>query len=91
MPERNKPESGKREAFASFLTYGSLGLEMGLCVAIGLGMGYYLDRFFRTAPVLTLVFLVFGLVAGMKALYRTWKKAEKESENRDNDAERDAH
>jgi len=91
MAESNKPETSKREAFTSFLTYGSLGLEMGLCVAIGLGMGYYLDRYFNTAPVLTLVFLVFGLVAGMKALYRTWKKAERESENKDNDAGRDAH
>jgi ATP synthase protein I len=85
MAESNKPETSKREAFTSFLTYGSLGLEMGLCVAIGLAMGYYLDRYFNTAPVLTLVFLVFGLVAGMKALYRTWKKAERESENKDND------
>ncbi|HME44243.1 MAG TPA: AtpZ/AtpI family protein [Syntrophorhabdales bacterium] len=85
MAKSNKPESSKREAFTSFLTYGSLGLEMGLCVAIGLGMGYYLDRYFKTAPILTLVFLVFGLVAGMKALYRTWKKAERESENKDND------
>jgi len=91
MAESNKPETSKREAFTSFLSYGSLGLEMGLCVAIGLGMGYYLDRYFNTAPVLTLVFLVFGLVAGMKALYRTWKKAERESENKDNDAGRDAH
>ena len=91
MAESNKPETSKREAFTSFLTYGSLGLEMGLCVAIGLGMGYYLDRYFNTAPVLTLVFLVFGLVAGMKALYRTWKKAERESENSANDSGRDAH
>jgi ATP synthase protein I len=83
MPESNKPESSKREAFASFLAYGSLGLEMGLCVAIGLGMGYYLDRYFGTAPILTLVFLIFGLVAGMRALYRVWKKAERESDNQE--------
>jgi len=91
MAESNKPEDSKREAFASFLTYGSLGLEMGLCVAIGLGMGYYLDRFFKTAPILTLVFLVFGLVAGMKRLYQLWKKAERESDDEDKDAGRDAH
>ena len=91
MPESNKPENSKREAFGSFLTYGSLGLEMGLCVAIGLGMGYYLDRYFKTAPILTLVFLVFGLVAGMRRLYQLWKKAERESENQDNNAGRDAH
>jgi ATP synthase protein I len=91
MPESNKPEKSKREAFASFLTYGSLGLEMGLCVVIGLGMGYYLDRYFKTTPVLMLVFLGFGLAAGMKRLYQLWKKAERESENEDNDAGRDAH
>lgn len=91
MAESNKPETSKKEAFTSFLTYGSLGLEMGLCFAIGLGMGYYLDRYFKTAPILTLVFLVFGLVAGMKALYRTWKKAERESQVEDKDAGRDAH
>ena len=91
MPESNKPENSKREVLTSFLAYGSLGLEMGLCVAIGLGMGYYLDHYFKTAPILTLVFLAFGLAAGMKALYRTWKKAERESENTDNDAGRDAH
>jgi ATP synthase protein I len=91
MAESNKPETNKREAFTSFLTYGTLGLEMGLCVAIGLAMGFYLDRFFKTAPILTLVFLVFGLVAGMKRLYELWKKAERESEVEDKDAGRDAH
>ncbi len=91
MPESNKPEDSKRAAFASFLIYGSLGLEMGLSVVIGLGMGYYLDRYFRTAPILTLVFLGFGLAAGMRRLYQLWKKAEKESENKDDDAGRDAH
>ena len=91
MPESEKPKNSKREAFTSFLTYGSLGLEMGLSVAIGLGMGYYLDRFFNTSPILTLVFLVFGIVAGMKRLYQLWKKAERENENEDKDAGRDAH
>ena len=90
MAERNKPDTNKRETFASFLTYGTLGLEMGLCVAIGLAMGFYLDRFFKTAPILTLVFLVFGLVAGMIRLYELWKKAERESKVEDKDAGRDA-
>ncbi len=91
MPESNKPGDSKREVFASLLTYGSLGLEMGLSVAIGLGMGYYLDRYFKTAPILTLIFLGFGLAAGMKRLYQLWKKAERESENEDKGAGRDAH
>jgi ATP synthase protein I len=87
MPESNKPENNsKRETLTAFLIYGSLGLEMGLSVAIGLAIGYFLDRRFSTSPILTLVFLLFGIVAGMRRLYQLWKKAERESENEDKDA-----
>ncbi len=91
MAGSKNPSPGKREAFASFLTYGALGLEMGLCVAIGLALGLFLDSHFKTSPILTLVFFGFGLVAGMRALYRSWKQAEKESENEDKDPGGDAH
>ena len=87
MPESNKPEkNSKRETLAAFFTYGSLGLEMGLSVAIGLAIGYFLDRRFNTSPILTLVFLLFGIVAGMRRLYQLWKKAERESDQEDKDA-----
>ncbi len=91
MAESNEPQSNKRQVFTAFLTYGSLGLEMGLSVAIGLAIGFYLDRYFKTSPILTLVFLVFGVAAGMKRLYQLWKKAERESENEDKSEGRDAH
>jgi len=79
------PEGDKTEIFKALLTYGTLGLEMGLSVAIGIGIGYYLDRYFRTSPILTLVFLIFGVAAGMKRLYQVWKKVEKESEGEGRD------
>jgi ATP synthase protein I len=70
----------KRELFDALLTYGTLGIEMGLSLVIGLGIGYYLDRYFGTAPVLLIIFTIFGLVAGMKRLYMLWKRAEREDE-----------
>ncbi len=73
----------KKEMLASFLTYGTLGIEMGVSLAIGLAIGYYLDRYFGTAPILTLVFMGFGLVAGMRRLYELWKKMEKDDERND--------
>jgi ATP synthase protein I len=45
-----------------------------------LAIGFFLDRRFGTSPVLTIVFMMFGLAAGMKRLYSLWKKAEKEDE-----------
>jgi len=35
----------KNSIVRSLISYSSLGLEMGLSVAIGIGMGYFLDSF----------------------------------------------
>ena len=70
----------KKEMFASLMTYGTLGLEMGISLAVGLAIGYFIDRHLKTSPVFTIVFMLFGLAAGMRRLYSLWKKAEKEDE-----------
>ncbi len=72
--------NGKKEMFSALMTYGTLGLEMGISLAVGLAIGYFLDGRFKTSPVLTIVFMMFGLAAGMKRLYSLWKKAEREDE-----------
>ena len=73
-------KSEKKEVFMSLMTYGTLGLEMGVSLAVGLAMGYYLDRIFHTSPVLTIIFMIFGLLAGMRRLYSLWKKMEQDDE-----------
>lgn len=58
--------------------YGSLGLSMSLSIFIGLGIGVYLDRYvFDTTPVLTLVFLVLGIIAGFRNIALAIKKIRK--------------
>jgi ATP synthase protein I len=74
----------KREVVKSLLSYSSLGIEMGLCVAIGIGIGYYLDRYFETSPYLTIIFMIFGIIAAMKTIYQLMKKLEKENERNKN-------
>ena len=70
----------KKELFDALLTYVTLGIEMGLSLVIGLGIGYYLDRRFGTSPVFLIIFMIFGLAAGMKRLYTLWRRAEREDE-----------
>jgi ATP synthase protein I len=70
----------RKDEIRSLLNYSSLGLEMGLCVAIGLGIGYFLDRHFTTYPYLTILFMLFGIAAALKSLYVLWKKLERENE-----------
>lgn len=74
----------KRDVVKSVLNYSSLGLEMGLCVAIGIAFGYFLDRFFQTYPYLTIIFMIFGIAAAMKTIFVLLKKIERENE-RDKD------
>jgi len=73
----------KKEILASFLTYGALGIEMGVSLAVGLALGYFLDREFATSPIFTLIFMAFGLVAGFRRVYTLWKKMERDNERDD--------
>ena len=80
---KSLPED-KREVVKSLISYSSLGLEMGLCVAIGIAIGYFLDRYFMTSPYLTIIFMIFGVIAAMKTIYQLMKKLEKENERNKN-------
>lgn len=48
-------------------------MEMGFSVLAGTVIGYALDAYFKTAPVLTIVFLFLGLAAGVIAFVKLWK------------------
>lgn len=48
----------------------SIGITMVASTAIGLAIGYWLDRWFGTKPWLTLTFSVFGIAAGFLNLFR---------------------
>ena len=58
------------------LSASTAGLELGIAVALGLGIGYWLDTKAGTSPWLMLLFMVFGLVAGFRGILRAIKRAE---------------
>ncbi len=70
------------KAFRNLLYYSTLGLEMGLSVAVGVGIGYYLDKWLGTQPWLLILFLFFGIAAGFRNLYRALKRMEREQGTR---------
>ena len=55
--------------------YSSLGLQVAFSIFIGLFFGVWLDKTWGTEPVLTLVFLGFGIAAGFKNIYLALKKS----------------
>jgi len=52
----------------------TVGLAMALSIAIGAGLGYYLDKKFGTEPWLFFFFLGCGIAAAFRNLYIMYKK-----------------
>ncbi len=52
----------------------SLGLMLPSSIAVGLFLGYYLDKLFGTQPWLLLVFFILGTVSGFYSLIRGLSK-----------------
>lgn len=69
-PKRNKPAEGVRQISdvldLPFLLVGS--------IAVGGGLGYFLDTRFHTSPILTLVLGLLGFAAGMIQLVKRLSK-----------------
>jgi len=72
-----------KDIIRSLLSYSSLGIEMGLSVAIGIALGFFLDKVFKTYPYLTIIFMIFGIVSGFRTVYRIAKKMERKDESGD--------
>lgn len=68
-----------------------MGLHLVSGVIVGIAMGYYLDKYFDTKPWLTLIFLIFGIIAGYRNMFREMQRIQRkeaEAEAR-HDAEKD--
>ncbi len=50
------------------------GITLVVSTFVGLAIGVYLDRFFSTRPWLTIIFLIFGIIAGFKNIFTLVKK-----------------
>ena len=53
----------------------TVGMAMAFSIALGAGIGYYLDKKLGTKPWLFFVFLGFGIVAAFRNLYIMYKKS----------------
>jgi len=73
--------SGPEPAWKSAGELASIGVALVLATVIGLGGGYYADRWLGTSPWLTLVGLGLGIVAGFVILFQAVKSAERNLED----------
>lgn len=79
VPRSRVPDPAARTGKRAYnaLNASSVGLELGLSVAIGLLAGFYMDKWLGTEPWLMLLWLLFGLVAGFRGVVRAVKRADR--------------
>ena len=70
--------SGEKGTWKALGELSSIGMALVVATVIGLGGGYYLDRWLGTMPWLTLIGLGLGIAAGFVNLFRSVKRAERE-------------
>lgn len=67
-----------------YMKYSAIGIEMGMSVAAGALIGYFLDVYFGTEPWLLLFWLLCGIGAGFRSLIRLSRKFLQESKENEN-------
>lgn len=64
----------KKETLRILANVSSMGISVVAAIAIGVAMGLQLDKWFNSAPWFFYIFLLFGIIAGFKNVYRVSNK-----------------
>jgi ATP synthase protein I len=68
----------EKPLFKQLLEASSVGIHLVVSTFVGLAIGYGLDKLFGTSPYLTVIFLIIGIIAGFRELFRVANKQEKQ-------------
>ena len=72
MSRKNKDQ---RNAFVLALAhFTQIAVTIIACVAVGIFLGWLLDRFLGTSPWMLLIFTLLGIVAAFKSIFEFAKK-----------------
>ncbi|MCK5058677.1 MAG: AtpZ/AtpI family protein [Candidatus Aminicenantes bacterium] len=74
MTVMNEDKSEEKKKLAA---YSTIGLMFPTSIAIGLAMGYFLDKLFKTSPYLLIIFTLYGIAAGFWNLFKVTKQYDK--------------
>jgi len=78
MKKKRKNRSSK---WFQQLEYSSVGIEIGLSVACGALLGYFLDKWLDTAPWMLFFWFFCGIAAGFRAMLLTLKKLKNDNKS----------
>lgn len=69
-PDDEPPKEGGVEAYKRLYLLMTVGIQIVVSIMIGLGIGFFLDKWLDTKPWFILIFIFFGVAAGFLNVYR---------------------
>jgi ATP synthase protein I len=73
---------GNKETFDLLGNAATIGTHLVVSTFVGLGIGWYLDKWFGTKPWLLSVFLCFGIAAGFKNVFDEVQRIQKKDQGK---------
>lgn len=64
----------KKRIYLTVADLSTMGIAMVLCIVLGLGVGIFLDNRLGTGPIMTLVFIFGGILAGFRIMYKAYMR-----------------
>jgi ATP synthase protein I len=63
-------KKNKNNVFAAFALAATMGLNLAICIIVGLAAGIYLDGLLETQPWLTVAGIILGVISGLWSVYK---------------------
>ncbi len=64
----------KVDEHKKWAAYSTIGIMFPASIAVGLAIGYFLDKLFKTSPYLLIIFTLYGVAAGFWNLVKVTKQ-----------------
>ena len=65
----------------NLLSAASFGFVFLLSIIVGLGMGVFLDKIFKTHPTFTIIFTIIGMASGIYSIFKELKNFQNNNNN----------
>jgi ATP synthase protein I len=65
-----------KENKSKWVAFSSVGMMFPASILVGFAIGYFLDEWLKTTPYLTIIFIIYGILAGFANLFTLTRRHE---------------